>query len=63
MNRGRRDAPIRKPAGAAEPGAFTFCRLQYRRVRMSGEDDRIFHLFSPSACAVGINVILYALTH
>ncbi len=28
-----RTAPIRKPAEAAEPGGFTFCRLQYRRVR------------------------------
>ena len=29
----RRSAPIRKPAEAAEPGGFTFCRLQYRKVR------------------------------
>jgi len=28
-----------------------------------GEDDEFFHLFSPSSYAVGINVILYALTH
>ena len=31
--RSGRNAPIRKPAEAAEPGGFTFCRLQYRRVR------------------------------
>ena len=31
--RSRRSAPIRKPAEAAVPGGFTFCRLQYRPVR------------------------------
>ena len=31
--RSRRNAPIRKPAEAAEPGGFTFCRLRYREVR------------------------------
>ncbi len=28
-----------------------------------GEDDEFFHLFSPNAYAVGINVIIYVLTH
>lgn len=33
QGRERRDVPVRKPAEAAEPGGFTFCRLQYRKVR------------------------------
>ena len=28
-----------------------------------GEDPRYFYLFSPNGYAVGINVIMYAMTH
>jgi hypothetical protein len=49
-------------------GGFTFCRLMYRTDiadgwEREGEDEAFFYAFSPVAYSLGINIVLWAMTH